>query len=421
MRGIWQDTRRAIASRARARTSFSPTLTPAITTTHQQSTHDAWSAVGAMTLCVAMLIASEFMPVSLLTPIAKDLGATYGMAGNAISISGLFAVATSLLVASVSSRFDLRNVLVFFAVLMMASLVLIAEASSFSMLMLARGLLGITIGGFWSLSTAAIMRLVSERNVTKALGIMHMGGAAATALAAPIGSYLGGMIGWRGVFWSLVPLAAVSVGWLLKGLPSLPPRRAVPTSRVFGLLRQRHVRFAVAACMMTFTGAFATFTYLRPFLETRAHASVGMLSLLLLALGVAGFAGTSGATSLLGKRLFALLWSLPLALAAATIALVLVAPTVGLAAVVLFLWGALNAAVPVAWSNWLTREVRHEPEAGGSLLVAAIQIAIMTGAGLGGLLLDHFSVDVAFLGSALLLVMAAVTAGRTSRLRGSEN
>ena len=52
-----------------------------------------WSAVGSMTLCVAMLIASEFMPVSLLTPIAAELHATEGMAGQAISVSGLFAVA----------------------------------------------------------------------------------------------------------------------------------------------------------------------------------------------------------------------------------------------------------------------------------------------------------------------------------------
>src|SRR5215207_7145861 len=49
-----------------------------------------WSAVGSMALCVALLIAAEFMPVSLLTPIADDLGATVGMAGQAISISGLF-------------------------------------------------------------------------------------------------------------------------------------------------------------------------------------------------------------------------------------------------------------------------------------------------------------------------------------------
>ena len=66
------------------------------------SRRQIWSAVGSMTLCVAMLIASEFMPVSLLTPIAADLRATVGMAGQAISVSGLFAVVTSLFIATIA-------------------------------------------------------------------------------------------------------------------------------------------------------------------------------------------------------------------------------------------------------------------------------------------------------------------------------
>lgn len=49
----------------------------------------AWGAVLSMALCVAMLIASEFMPVSLLTPMAEGLHATEGQTGQAISISGL--------------------------------------------------------------------------------------------------------------------------------------------------------------------------------------------------------------------------------------------------------------------------------------------------------------------------------------------
>ncbi len=65
-----------------------------------------------MGMCVALLIAAEFMPASLLTPIARDLGATVGMAGQAISISGLFAVTTSLFVATLAARFDRRHVLV---------------------------------------------------------------------------------------------------------------------------------------------------------------------------------------------------------------------------------------------------------------------------------------------------------------------
>ncbi len=37
-----------------------------------------WSAVIVMSLCCAVLIASEFIPVSLLTPIAFDLKMTEG-------------------------------------------------------------------------------------------------------------------------------------------------------------------------------------------------------------------------------------------------------------------------------------------------------------------------------------------------------
>jgi predicted MFS family arabinose efflux permease len=59
---------------------------------NELSPRQTWSAVGSMALCVSMLIAAEFMPVSLLTPLARDLRATEGMAGQAISISGLFAV-----------------------------------------------------------------------------------------------------------------------------------------------------------------------------------------------------------------------------------------------------------------------------------------------------------------------------------------
>lgn len=46
------------------------------------NTRAYWSGVLAMTLCVFVLIASEFMPVSLLTPIAGDLHITEGLAGQ---------------------------------------------------------------------------------------------------------------------------------------------------------------------------------------------------------------------------------------------------------------------------------------------------------------------------------------------------
>jgi len=369
-----------------------------------------------MTLCVALLIASEFMPVSLLTPIAHDLGATEGVAGQAISVSGLFAVVTSLLVSSVFGRLDRRRLLIGLTATMLVSLLLIAAAPNFAFLMVARALLGVTIGGFWSLATATVVRLVPEAAVPKALSVLYMGNATATAFAAPLGSYLGGLIGWRGVFWALVPLAAATMAWQWASLPAMPSSGRVPVGRVLGLVRRPAVGRAVLAAMLTFGGAFAAFTYFRPFLEGRAHATLGELSLLLLALGVAGFAGTAAAGAAIDRHLYRLLRGLPLALGVVTLGLLPAAGSLWTLGLLLFAWGALNAAVPVAWFNWLARGVKDQPEAAGGLMVAAIQLAIMLGAGLGGLLLDHLTIVATMLGSAALLGAAAVLVGDGSAL-----
>ena len=246
----------------------------------EMSGRQTWSPVGSMALCVALLIASEFMPVSLLTPIAKDLHATEGMTGQAISVSGLFAVITSLLIATIAGRFDRRHVLTGLTAAMLLSLMLIAVAPNFLVLMAARALLGIVIGGFWSLATATAMRLVPTEDVPKALGMIYMGNAVATAFAAPIGSYFGGIIGWRGVFRALVPIALANVVWQWVSLPTMLPEAPNPVGKLVALLKRRNVAFAMLGVMFTFAGAFTAFTYLRPFLETYARVSVTQLSLL---------------------------------------------------------------------------------------------------------------------------------------------
>lgn len=376
-----------------------------------------WSAVGSMAMCVAMLIASEFMPVSLLTPIASDLGATQGMAGQAISISGLFAVVTSLFISVIAGRIDRRYVLMGLTVLMLVSLIFIAEATSFTLLMVARALLGIAVGGFWALATATVMRLVPSETVPKALGIIYTGNAVATAFAAPIGSYLGGVIGWRGVFWGLVPLVAINLIWQWISLPPMAPKGVGSVRTVFALLKRRNVSIAMIAVMLTFAGAFCVFTYLRPFLETYTQVTVPQLSLFLLGLGLAGFAGTYAASALVNERLYVLLRTLPLFLAVMTIALLMLGHLQAGVAIVLICWGGLNAAIPVVWSTWLSKGISDDPESGGGLLVAAIQLSIMLGGALGGLLLDGISISATFIGGALLLLMGVLVVGKGKRLR----
>jgi predicted MFS family arabinose efflux permease len=370
-----------------------------------------------MTMCVALLIASEFMPVSLLTPIATDLGATQGMAGQAISVSGLFAVITSLLIASIASHFDRRNVLMTLTGVMLASLVLIAAAPNFAVLMAARALLGITIGGFWALATATIMRLVPEEGVPKALGLLYLGNAKATAFAAPIGSYVGGLIGWRGVFWAMTPIVMINLVWQWMSLPSMPPQAANPVAKVLGLLNRRNVAFAMLGAMLTFAGAFSSFTYFRPFLEATTRVTVPQLSMLLLGLGAAGFVGTYGASILIGRHLYALMRWLPMALGTVTLGMLVFGRVFWAVGLLMIAWGALNSAIPVCWSTWLSKGIADEPESGGGLMVAAIQLAIMLGGAFGGFLLDRFSIAATLVGGAALLAAASFSVGNGNRIK----
>src|SRR5882762_2767021 len=242
----------------------------------------AWGAVFSMALCVVVLIASEFMPVSLLTPIAQDLRMSGGQAGQAISVSGIFAVLTSLLNTPLTGQYDRKKVLLFFTALLTGSAALVTFASNGLTFMAGRALLGIAIGGFWSMSTATIMKLVPKDSVAKGLALINGGNALAATVAAPLGSFLGQYIGWRGAFFLVVPLAAFALVWQSLTLLPMPSEAASGTGSLFRILRGPRIFLGMVAVAFFFMGQFALFTYVRPFLETVTRVDASTLSLLLL-------------------------------------------------------------------------------------------------------------------------------------------
>lgn len=383
-----------------------------------ENTTPLWSAVWAMSLCAMVLVASEFMPVSLLTPLATDLNITEGYAGQSISISGLFALVTSLFLTSIIGHTNRRTILLFFTILMGISGIVVANASNAMILMIGRALLGICIGGFWSMSAATIMRLVPSHLVPKALAILNGGNALSTMIAAPLGSFLGGIIGWRGAFFCIVPIAIIAFIWLYKSMPSLPARHTYghrpKLSSVFKLLKQWKVTLGMLSTMLFFMGQFALFTYLRPFLETQTKVDFEMLSLILLVMGIGGLIGTFIIGDILKTRLYSLLIIIPFFMMLIVIGLIYFAHSITVIFILIALWGFLGTSAPVAWWTWLSKVLPHEAEAGGGLMVAIIQLAITLGAAFGGLLFDIYGFEITFVFSAMILAMATLMASITA-------
>jgi predicted MFS family arabinose efflux permease len=374
-----------------------------------------WGAVFALTLCVATLVASEFMPISLLTPIATDLNTTEGQAGQAIAVSGLFALLTSLCISSVTRGVDRRKVLLSLALLMMVSGMMVALAPNSTIFMVGRALVGIVIGGFWSMSAAIVMRLVPSQDVPRGLGILNGGNALATTIAAPLGSFLGQYVGWRGAFFCVVPLGALAFAWMFVSLPSMPSERSSHGGTVFRVLRRERVPLGMLAVTLFFLGQFALYTYLRPFLERVTRLEISTLSLILLISGLAGLLGTYLIGLVLRSRLYSVLIVTPLLMAAIAVALTVLGGSAIAVGMLLAAWGLLATAAPVGWWTWLSKVVPDDAEAGGGIMVAVIQLAIALGAAVGGIIYDRSGYQNTFMVSAVALCASALIAGLGSR------
>jgi predicted MFS family arabinose efflux permease len=377
--------------------------------------HATWGAVFAVALGAFVLVASEFMPVSLLTPVAADLGITEGQAGLSIGISGAFALLTSLFIARIAGRLDRRLLLIGLTLLMILSGTLAALAPSYTWFMAGRALIGVAIGGFWSMSAATAMRLVPSEKVPLALAIVNGGNALAMVVAPPLGSYLGGLVGWRGAFFCLVPVAALALVWKVFSLPSMPPAPGRPAANVLALLKRPVVALGMAAVSVFFMGQFALFTYLRPFLEQVTRVDVATLSLVLLVIGVAGFVGTTMIGRFLHQHLYRTLIVIPVLMAVIAVALLGFGHMLPVTVVLLGIWGLVGTAAPVGWWTWLTATLPQDAEAGGGLMVAVVQLAIMLGATVGGMLFDAAGVRATFGTSASLLLIAAALAIMAAR------
>lgn len=368
-----------------------------------------WMAVYAVSLGVAGLITSEFLPVSILTPIAQDMQVSEGAAGQSISVTALIALFSSLLIGILTRKIDRRWVLLSFSVLQIISNLLVAFAPTFFLLMAGRVLLGVAVGGFWAMSIPITMRLVPEKLVSKALAIIFSAVSIATVLSAPLGSFLDGLIGWRNVFILVAVIGAAAFIWQLFTLPSMPPTSSPRLKSLVDVLKRRPVRLGMFANMFAFAGYSIFFTYLRPFLENVTQVSVNTLSIILLVYGLANLIGAISAKFLLEKSLLLTLTLVPLAMGILTFLLVFFGDSLLFTSLFIALWGFAFGSVQVGWPTWVTKAVSDEAESAGSLIVAFTQIAITLGAGVGGLVYDQGGINITFeLGGVILFIAALV-------------
>jgi predicted MFS family arabinose efflux permease len=370
----------------------------------------AWGAVISLALGVFGLVTAEFLPASLLTRLAQDLGITEGAAGQAVTATAVVGAIAAPTMAIVTKRLDRRLVMWGLTVLLIISNLLAAFASSLPVLLTARVVLGVALGGFWSMSAAMAMRLVPMRLMPRAMSIILTGVSIATVTAAPVGAYVGDVWGWRIAFMIAAVVGALALLVQLATIPRLPPAGVASVRTLLEVLKRPMIRVALLVVLLVASGHFAGFTYVRPYLEVVPVLPIETISLVLLAYGIGGFFGNFAGGFMAERNLKAAVGLAPLLIALSALVLLTLGASPVTAAIAVTAWGFAFGAVPVGLQTWLVRAAPDQAESAGGLMVATFQVAIALGAVFGGLLVDHAGVASAFAYCGTATLLAALVA-----------
>ncbi|MFG2030088.1 MFS transporter [Streptomyces sp. NPDC048825] len=368
-----------------------------------------WLAVVSVMLGIFAIVTIEILPIGLLTSIGSSFTVSDGVAGLMMTMPGFLAAIAAPLVIAATARFDRRLMLCAFMLLLALANFLAAAAPDYWLVLTSRIMVGITIGGFWSIGVGLAERLVSPASVGRATAVIFSAVPLGSVLGVPTGTLIGDIAGWRTAFTVMGALTVGVLVMLLLFVPPLPPVQATRLGVLNGMLRSVNTRFALLLTFLVVLAHFSTYTYVTPFLEQVTHVSSGLITAFLLLYGAAGILG-----NFLGGAWVTRYPRTVFGLAAALIAAVtLLLPALGRwetgAVMLLIVWGIAYGAVPVASQTWFSKAAPHAPEAASVLFTASFQATISIGALVGGVILDRTSPSaVMLLGgcTAVLMVLA---------------
>ncbi|GAA0372659.1 MFS transporter [Actinoallomurus spadix] len=368
-------------------------------------------------LGIFSIVTTEILPIGLLTSIGSNFTVSDGTAGLMMTMPGYLAAVSAPLVTVATARIDRRLMLCAFMLLLASANLIAATATTYWAVLVSRVLVGVVIGGFWSIGPGLAGRLVPEGNARRATAVIFSAVPLGSVLGVPLGTLIGDLGGWRVSFVALGLLSVAVLVAFAVLMPPLPAERITRLAVLRGTLRGVDTRYALLVTVLAVLAHFGAYTYVTPFLERVTQVSSGRITLFLLAYGVAGLAGNFLAGAAVARRPHITFGVAGGLIAAATLALPYLGRWEPGATVLLIVWGVGYGAVPVCSQTWFVKAAPHAPEAASVLFTASFQATLSTGALVGGLVVDRTSLRAAMLlGGATAVIMVMTVVGRHRRV-----
>ena len=235
---------------------------------------------------------TEFAVAGLLPELAGDFGTTEARAGLSITVFALGMILGAPVMPLLTLRLPRRVTLVLALAVYAVAHVGSALTDSFAVLLAARFVAAVATGSFWALAAVTATALVGRPRRSTALGVVLGGGMLANVVGVPLGAVCGQVVGWRGPFWALAALAALTAVAVARWVPAQPGDRGAGSVRSeLSALRSGRLWLVLAVCVAVNAGVLSVYSFISPLLTARAGLPVSLVPAALVLFGVGAFVG----------------------------------------------------------------------------------------------------------------------------------
>ncbi|MFY1575926.1 MFS transporter [Verrucosispora sp. WMMD703] len=367
----------------------------------------AIGALIALSTSAFCYVAMETLPIGILSLIAADLNVSVSHTGLLVTGYAVTVAIVSVPLTYLTQRVPRRRLLtVLLGVLVIATLVS-AAARDYQVLLWARVVVALTQALFWAVVAPAAAGMFPLRVRGKVTAVVFAGASLGPMLGVPAGTWLGQQLGWRAAFLALAGLALAAFVAIVTLMPSTP---MMATHAFTGTSpdTRRYVT-VVLATALSVGGLFTAFTYTAVFLTDVTGFAPAAVGLLLLARGLADFAGISVGGIASDRNQRAAMLMPVLLLAVALLEMFVLADSTPATGVLLALTGFAMGALTPALQNRVLEVAPGRSDLAAAGNSAAFNVGIAGGSLLGALLLPGYGVrSTALVGGLLAIAALAV-------------
>jgi DHA1 family putative efflux transporter-like MFS transporter len=239
-----------------------------------------------------VLAMTAFVFSGILDKVAVSLGisvAESGLLNTMYSYGAAFGVPITLILFRKIERSKMLKIMLFVTILTTFALI---YAQNFVQLLLTRLLMGISANSYGILAISTVLVLSPKDRQGRSLAFYIMGSSMALVIGIPLTRVLSAVLDWRSIFWILNGLMMLSLAYFLKYLPKSDHEATkLNLKNELQFFKDGKTLLLLAYTLTMFMGYNAFYTYATPYLLLLFPSIEPLMSLLLVALGLASFAG----------------------------------------------------------------------------------------------------------------------------------